>query len=185
MIKEVKNAVKILILFTVLLGLVYPLFITAIAQIFFHEKANGSIITINEKVVGAFYVGQQFSSPIYFWGRPSVTDYQSSKASNESTQSDAYKQQIEERRKKWEETSFNEKEVPVELLTTSGSNIDPNISLEAAYYQADRLATNRGVPVEEIIELINENCIWEPWVGEKMISVLQVNIQLEQKYSKP
>lgn len=177
--KEIKTAILAILMFILICGILYPLLITVIAQVFFHKQANGSIIKIGEEKVGSFYVGQNFSEEQYFWGRPSISEYEYSAASNKSITDEAFKQVKEKRREMLKQTAQNDKEIPQELVDYSGSGIDPNITVEAARFQIERIAKNRGIDEEKIASLIEENIINKnDMIGEKVVNVLLLNIAL-------
>ena len=177
--KEVKRAILAVLLLTLICGIIYPFIITVIAQLFFHKQANGSIIQIKGEKIGSVYVGQNFSSDAYFWGRPSITEYRYAKASNKSITDKEFNKLKEERREMLKKTALNDSEIPQELVDYSGSGIDPNITVEAAYFQIDRIANNRGIEEEKIRELIEENVMNKnDMIGERVVNVLLLNIAL-------
>ena len=132
---------------TFLTGIIYPLFMTGIAQIAFPAKANGSLILKDDKIAGSELIGQKFDSSIYFWSRPSAIDYNPipSGASNLGPTSDKLKKQVEDRRRLFaaKNSITDANAIPKEMIFASGSGIDPDISPEAAYLQLDRVAKAR------------------------------------------
>lgn len=186
-LKQIKISLMLLTLFTILTGLLYPVLITGIAQILFPEKANGSLITKDNKVVGSLLIGQSFADPKYFWSRPSATspfayNAAASSGSNLGPSNLDYlatvKQRVTDLKQK---NPGSWKLVPVELVTASGSGLDPEISPEAAFYQVPRIAKARGVPDERILAVIN-NAIIKPslvFLGEPRVNVLQINLALD------
>jgi K+-transporting ATPase ATPase C chain len=175
------------VLFSVLTGIAYPLLVTGIGQAVFTQAANGSIIEADGKPVGSSLIGQQFSSPGYFWGRLSATSPQpyngaSSSGSNLGPLNpalvDAVKARIEILRAA---DPGNTQAVPIDLVTASGSGLDPEMSLAAAYYQAPRVARTRGLPLATVQALIERHAS-HPWVGilgEPRVNVLTLNMSLD------
>jgi potassium-transporting ATPase KdpC subunit len=182
-----RPAVTLFAALTVLTGVIYPLAVTGVGQLLFPHAANGSIVTLNGKPVGSEIIGQQFSSPGYFWGRPSATGPQPYNAAASSGSNlgplnpaltDAVKARIATLRAA---DPGNDKPVPVDLVTASGSGLDPEISLAAAYYQAGRIAKARGLSVEKVQALIAQHAA-RPWLGifgEPRVNVLALNLALD------
>jgi K+-transporting ATPase ATPase C chain len=182
-----RPAVTLFATLTVLTGVVYPLAVTGVGQLLFPHAANGSIVTVNGKPVGSELIGQQFSSPGHFWGRPSATGPYPNNAAVSSGSNlgplnpaltDAVKGRIEALRAA---DPGNDKPVPVDLVTASGSGLDPEISLAAAHYQAARVAKARGLSVEKIQALIEQHAA-RPWLGifgEPRVNVLALNLALD------
>ncbi len=172
---------------TVLSGVVYPLAVTGISQLWFPHEANGSIVTVKGKPVGSALIGQQFISPGNFWGRPSATaPYPNNAAVSSGSNlgplnpalTDAVKARIEALRAA---DPGNDRPVPVDLVTASASGLDPDISLAAAYYQAMRVAKARHLPVEQVKTLIQQQAE-RPWLGifgEPCVNVLTLNLALD------
>lgn len=172
---------------TVLLGLIYPASITIVAQTIFPWQANGSIIKVNGKEIGSELIGQQFTDNKYFWSRPSSTTEFPYNAiggagSNKTPTGEELNNAIEERVSKIKETMVdNSKKVPVDLVTASGSGLDPHISLEAALYQVPRVAKERGLEEEKVVELVEkytENSVGN-LIGESRVNVLLLNLALD------
>jgi len=182
-----RPAVTLFVALTVLTGIVYPLAVTGISQLLFAHEADGSIVTVNGKPAGSALIGQQFSSPGYFWGRPSATGpypYNAAVSSGSNlgplnpALTDTVKARIEALKAA---DPGNDKPVPVDLVTASGSGLDPDISLAAAYYQATRVARFRKLPVERVKTLIGQHA-HRPWLGilgEPRVNVLALNIALD------
>lgn len=185
--KYIKKSLIIFTILTVITGIVYPLTITAFAQIFVQDKANGSIIEENGKNVGSEYIGQNFTDPDYFWSRPSMSsDYPyngvGSAGSNSSPTGEDFENVIEERvelYKRYEETSDNK--IPVDLVTASASGLDPHISLSGAKYQVDRVSKYSGVSKDKLLELIEKHTEKKVMgiFGEDKVNVLKLNLDLE------
>lgn len=173
-------------------GNLYPLGMTGLGRFLFPEQVEGSLIIVDGKPAGSVLIGQNFTSPSYFWGRPSataVTPYNASASmgSNLSVgnpvQLVAVKQRLEFLHKA---DTDNKAPVPVELVTASASGLDPHISPEAARYQIKRVAKTRRMNLQEVSELISENT--EPRLfgvlGEPRVNVLKLNLALDQKKTK-
>lgn len=185
---QVLISIKIFALFTVLCGIAYPLFITGIAQLVFPEKANGSLIVQDNKVIGSKLIGQKFDSEIYFWSRPSATDYSSmpSGGSNLGPTSSKLKQLVTDRTAQWMKsnpTSDPEK-IPSEMLLASASGLDPHISPKAALLQVDRIVKVRNLDNSQKQQLLNtiselSEAPQFSFLGENRINVLALNLKLD------
>ena len=183
--KEIKQGFMIFILFSVLTGLIYPSFITAIAQIVWKEKANGSLIKVDEKVIGSKLIGQKFISSKYFHGRPSAVDYKGSisGASNLGPTSKKLFETVEQEIKKvrTENNLPANTKIPADLVLSSASGLDPHISLESAYLQAPRVAQARGILLDDVKKLVVKN-IEKPqlkFLGQTTVNVLRLNLELD------
>jgi K+-transporting ATPase ATPase C chain len=184
-IKQLKTAFIVLLFLTVLTGIIYPLIITGIAQLCFPWKANGSIIKVNDQSVGSLLIGQSFSDPKYFWGRPSATtpfpyNSENSAGSNLAMSNPDYKTTINARILKFQEGD-NKLEIPDDLLFASASGLDPNISAQAAYFQVKRIAAARHIPENDIRTLIqvDEKNNTAFLFNNPFVNVLQLNIRLD------
>jgi len=187
----VRPALVMFAVLTALTGLVYPLVVTGIAQLVFPEQAAGSLILREGKPVGSALIGQNFSDPKYFWGRPSATGPMPYNASNSSGSNlgplnpalgDAVKGRIEALRAA---DPGNAAAVPVDLVTASGSGLDPHISVAGALYQAARVARARQLPllqVQQLIESQTEGRIFGV-LGEPRVNVLRLNLALDAAHS--
>jgi len=185
--KQVKPAVLIFILLTVVVGIIYPLVVTGIAQTAFPVQANGGLLVHNGKVSGSSQIGQPFSSPEYFWGRPSATSpvpyyAGSSTGSNLGPNNPALVQQVQERVDILHAADpGNTNPIPVDLVTTSGSGLDPDISVAAAYYQVPRIARVRNISQNDVAALVTSQV--EPRqfgiFGEPRVNVLSLNLALD------
>jgi K+-transporting ATPase ATPase C chain len=180
-------ALKFLLVMTVLTGLIYPLFITGVAQVTYPSKANGSLILKDDKVIGSELIGQKFDSSIYFWSRPSVIGYNPipSGATNYGPSSDTLRKQVIFRRDYFAEMNSIKDiiSVPKEMIFASASGLDPHISPEAALLQVERISNARhldNLQKEKLIERIND--LTEApqflFLGEKRLNVLTLNIEL-------
>jgi K+-transporting ATPase ATPase C chain len=182
-------SLKIFLFFTVLTGIIYPLFITGIAQVVFPAKANGSLVVKNNQVIGSELIGQQFDSTIYFSSRPSAVSYNPlpSGGSNYGLTNDKLKNLVAERRLAFH--SFNQidslTEIPSEMLFASASGLDPHISPEAALLQIDRVAKARNFNAEQkqkLIEFVKTNTEAPQFfiLGESRINVLLLNLRVDE-----
>jgi len=183
----VRPALVLFVLLSALTGLIYPMAVTGVAKTAFPAQADGSLIVIDGTTVGSKLIGQNFSDPKHFWGRPSATAPQpyNASASGGSNQgplnpalADAVKARVEALRAA---DPDNTAPVPVDLVTASASGLDPDISLAAAQYQAARVARVRGMPLSEVQSLIDRNT-QKPllgFLGESRVNVLALNIALD------
>ncbi len=188
MLTMIRNAAMSLLMFTILTGLIYPLVVTGLAQVIFPGKANGSIITKNGRAVGSELLGQQFDDPKYFWGRLSATtpypyNGGSSSGSNLGPNNPDLMKAVQTRIQALREADpGNPAKIPVDLVTASGSGLDPHISPAAAEYQSDRVAKNRGIDKDKVRVLIA--AYTEPRefgiLGEPTVNVLKLNLALDQ-----
>jgi K+-transporting ATPase ATPase C chain len=196
MLREIRPAIVMILALTVITGLVYPLAMTGIAQVAFPQQANGSLIRKGEKVMGSELIGQNFTKPEYFHGRPSATtdtdpndatktvpapyNAANSSGSNAGPTSKALVDRVKEDldRLKAENPGTP---VPIDLVTTSASGLDPDISPEAAQFQVPRVAKARGLAEGELRRLVQLHT--EPrllgLIGEPRVNVLQLNMALD------
>jgi K+-transporting ATPase ATPase C chain len=186
MIRHLGTALRVTIVSIVLLGLIYPLAMTAIAQVLFPRQANGSLVTVNGKLVGSSIVGQLWTKPQYFQGRPSAAgkgyDPTSTGGTNLGPTSkkliDSTKATIAQLEKQNPEAAGPP---PIDLVTSSGSGIDPDISPEAAYWQAPRVAKARGESLATVRALIASHVQGRTFgfLGEPHVNVLEINLALD------
>jgi K+-transporting ATPase ATPase C chain len=171
---------------TILLGIAYPLLITAIAKLAFPHQAEGSLIYADGKLIGSTLIGQSFSDPKYFWGRPSATSPQpyngvASGGSNLGPLNSALIDAVKANAKALHDVDpDNHQPIPVDLVTASGSGLDPQISVAAAQYQAARVARARNLAVERVEALITahqEGRLFG-FIGERRVNVLTLNLAL-------
>jgi potassium-transporting ATPase KdpC subunit len=192
MSRLIRNAVSMLVVMTAITGIAYPLVATGVAQVLFPHQANGSLIEKDGKPVGSELIGQYFDDPKYFWGRPSATTPQPNNgtASNGSNLGptnpalrDAVQQRIDALRKA---DPGNIAPVPADLVTASGSGLDPEISPAAAQYQIARVARVRGLSVEQVQTLVAQATQGRQLglLGEPRVNVLQLNLALDGVQSK-
>jgi K+-transporting ATPase ATPase C chain len=182
------NSLKMLLVMTILMGIVYPLFITLIGQIAFPDKANGSLYLKDGIVRGSFLLGQKFIDSTYFHPRPSVIDYNPmpSGASNWGLTSKVLLKQYEERKKNFYFTNSlkSTEQIPSEMLFASASGVDPHISKKAAYLQIPRVAAARNLSKENILglyKLIDSFAEYPQlgFLGDEVVNVLKLNIKLD------
>jgi K+-transporting ATPase ATPase C chain len=176
------QSIRALIVFTLITGVVYPLLVTGIAQVAFRDQANGSLILKEDQVVGSKLIGQPFSDPKYFWSRPSATSPMpyngaASSGSNLGPTNPALKDAVTERISKLEKTP-----VPADLVTASGSGLDPHISPAAAEFQIARISKVRGLSEEKLRELVEKHTQGRQLgvLGEPRVNVLELNLALDQ-----
>jgi K+-transporting ATPase ATPase C chain len=192
MLTVIRNALRTLLLFMILTGLIYPLIVTGIAQAIFPKQANGSIISKNRKPVGSALIGQQFEEPKYFWGRLSATspypyNGASSSGSNRGPNNPALKEVVQARISALRETDpSNQQRIPVDLVTASGSGLDPHISMAAAEYQVPRVARIRGIDKDMVLALVVAYTDPRQFgiLGEPTVNVLKLNLALDELQQK-
>ncbi|MDF0665223.1 MAG: potassium-transporting ATPase subunit KdpC [Nitrospira sp.] len=191
--EQIRPALTMVLLLTVLTGLIYPLTVTGIAQVFFPDQANGSLIVREGKVIGSKLIGQHFDKPGYFWGRPSATapfpyNAAASGGSNLGPSNpvliDAVKTRVTTLRAA---DPGNDLPIPVDLVTASGSGLDPHISPAAALYQAKRVARVRGLDENSVLALVSTHTEGRQFglLGESRVNVLMLNLALDALTTKP
>lgn len=187
MISTLFKSFKLTIAFCILFSVSYIFILWLFAQVASPNKGNAEVLELNGKVVGAANVGQNFTQDIYFWGRPSKAgdgyDASSSAGSNKGPSNEEYLAEVEARIDTFllHHPYLKREEVPAEMVTASGSGLDPDISPKAAYAQAQRVAEARGLSVDKVMALVNAN-VEEPLLGlfgPKKVNVLKLNIALE------
>ena len=201
MLKEIRPAILILVLLTAITGLAYPLAMTAIAGVLFPKQAQGSLIERDGKVVGSALIGQEFKEDKYFHGRPSATtapdpadstktvpaayNAANSGGSNLGPTSKALADRVKEDVEKLKAEN-PQGSVPVDLVTTSASGLDPDISPEAALFQVPRVAKARNMPEDRLRQLVAENTAGRlaGLIGEPRVNVLALNLALDRAASK-
>ena len=184
---HIRPALVLLLLFTVVTGVAYPLVVTGIAQTIFPRQANGSLIVKDGKPVGSSLIGQPFDDPKYFWSRPSATtpfayNAGASSGSNLSPTNPALLKAVQERVDALRAADpGNTAPVPVDLVTASGSGLDPHISPAAALYQVDRVARARKVDEGAVRRLVEAHIEgrWLGVLGEPRVNVLELNLALD------
>jgi len=184
---QFRISVITLALFTLLTGLVYPLAVTGMAQLIFPYQANGSLMQRNGQGIGSQLIGQSFTAPQYFWGRPSATapfpyNAAASLGSNLASTNPALEQAIQARTQALQSADpGNDSPIPVDLVTASASGLDPHISVAAALYQVPRVALRRGLS-EAQVRLLVEQYTQGPQfglLGEPRVNVLMLNLALD------
>ena len=193
MIAQLRPAFFMLLIFTVITGVLYPLAVTGIAQVVFPRQANGSLIVIGGKTYGSELIGQQFEAPKYFWGRLSATgDFPynafnadtltGSSGSNYGPLNPALRDMVQARIDALKAADPNNTAaIPVDLVTASGSGLDPHISIAAALYQIHRVAQARGLSDEAVRTFVNQYTEGRQFgfLGEPRVNVLELNLALD------
>jgi K+-transporting ATPase ATPase C chain len=192
MFKELGTQFRIslvaMVVFTIFCGLIYPGVVTLVGQILFPHQANGSMIEVNGKKVGSELIGQPFDAPKYFWSRPSATSPFAYNGGNSSGSNlgptnpdfiNSVKGRIEALKKANQDMA--DAPVPMDLVTASGSGLDPHISPAAAYYQAIRVAKARKLDLAKVKDLINLNTQgrWLGFIGDPGVNVVKLNLALD------
>ena len=193
-INTLKRSVIIFVILAVITGIIYPAVVTAISQLLFNEKANGSIIEIDGKKYGSQLLGQQYNDEKHMWGRIVNLDLESftdedgnilmyGKPSNLSVESQQYQQLVQQRIDMIRQANpdMDETKIPVDLITCSASGVDPDISYSAAIYQVKRIAKNNNMTEQEVLDIIDK-CKTEKLLGifgQETVNVLKVNLMLE------
>jgi potassium-transporting ATPase KdpC subunit len=183
--KKLAHSLRMFLWMVFLTGIVYPLLITAIAQLTMKSQADGEFVLSKEKKIGALLIGQKFESDKYFWSRPSATDYNAlpSGGSNLGPTSVELKKIVQKRLEKITKADpVAKNEVPSELLFASGSGLDPHISVSAANFQVKRVAKARGLDQQQVKKLIEKQKIAPSFgfLGEERVNVLLLNYSLDQ-----
>lgn len=183
--KNLKIAILMTIATTVLLGIIYPLVVTGLAQVLMHDKANGQLIYRNGELVGSNIIGQTFTGAGYLHSRPSAAGNGYDAANSGGTNLGPTNQKLIDRVKT--DTAALQAEnpgqpVPVDLVTTSASGLDPDITPAAAAFQVPRIARARGLSEQQVREIIARHTAGRQWgfLGEPRVNVLQVNLELDQ-----
>jgi K+-transporting ATPase ATPase C chain len=191
LLKNIRTAIITLALFTLLTGLFYPLAVTGIAQLVFPHKANGSLIEKDGKAIGSELIGQPFSDPKYFWSRLSATgpfayNAAASSGSNYGPINQSYLDGVKKRIQDLKAVdSLNTQPVPADLVTASGSGLDPHISVAAALYQLPRVARIRNLNQVQLRSLVVQYTEGRQlgFLGESCVNVLKLNLALDETQS--
>ncbi len=182
---EIRPALVLLLVLTLITGVLYPMLVTGIAQLAFPRQANGSLIVRNGVVVGSSWIGQEFSEPRYFWGRLSATTPPYAGASSGSNLGPTNPALFAAARARIAALRAADPDaklpVPIDLVTASGSGLDPHISLAAAEYQIARVARARGLAPEVVRRLISQHTTGRLLgvIGEPVVNVLELNLALD------
>jgi K+-transporting ATPase ATPase C chain len=192
MFAQLKPAILLVLVFTVLTGLVYPLAVTGLAQLVFPHQANGSLIQHDGKAIGSSLIGQTFVAPSYFWGRPSATgpayNGGASSGSNLGPSNPALYDRVTASVATLRQAGGDANAaVPVDLATASGSGLDPHISPAAALYQVSRVAHARGAAEDAVRGLVNAHTEGRQlgFLGEPRVNVLELNLDLDERFPVP
>jgi K+-transporting ATPase ATPase C chain len=181
---QLRPALTIFLFLTIITGVIYPLVVTGIAQVFFPRQANGSLIDVGGKLYGSSLIGQSFDDPKYFWGRPSAAGYNAaaSSGSNYGPLNPSLQEAVQARIHALKEADPGiTLPIPVDLVTASGSGLDPHISIAAALYQVHRVAAARGwseADVQSLVEKYTEGRQFG-FLGEPRVNVLLLNMALD------
>lgn len=181
---QLRPAITVLAMLTIMTGVLYPLAVTGFAQVFFPHQANGSLIAIDDRTYGSELIGQQFDEPKYFWGRPSAAGYNAaaSSGSNYGPMNPALQEDIRARIKVLKDADpDNNPPIPVDLVTASASGLDPHISVAAALYQVPRVAAARGWREAQVKSLVEQHIEARQFgiLGERRVNVLLLNLALD------
>lgn len=191
MSRLIRNAVSMVLVMAIITGIAYPLVATGVAQVLFPHQANGSLIEKNGKPIGSDLIGQSFDDPKYFWGRPSATTPQpyngtASNGSNLGPSNTSLRDQVQQRIDALRKADpGNVTPVPADLVTASGSGLDPDISPAAAQYQVARVARVRHLSAEQVQALVAKFTQGRQLglLGEPRVNVLQLNLALDASQS--
>ena len=187
--KHLKTSIKLSIVFIIVCGLIYPLVLTGVGQVFMNSQANGSLIYVNDKVVGSKLIGQEFTSDMFFHGRPSTINYNTTTTESttfetgstaDSANSSKLTSSVESRINKFltENPTVARHNLPASLFTESASGLDPDITLQGAEVQIDRVSKATGISRVDLIKYINESKESVSPSVETLINVLQLNIKI-------
>ena len=187
MAREFRSALVVFALLTLVTGVVYPAVTTLIGTLAFHDRVNGSVIEVGGRAVGSHLIGQPFSGAKYFWSRPSATSPQpyngaASSGSNQGPTNPAFEMAVKDRIAALQAADpGNRAPIPVDLVTASGSGLDPQISRAAAEYQVARVARERGVSADAVRALVVKATEGRTFgvLGEPRVNVLELNLALD------
>jgi potassium-transporting ATPase KdpC subunit len=172
---------------TILLGIVYPLVVTGLAQVLFKDKANGQLIVQSGRVVGSRIIGQAFTGPAYFHSRPSAAGNGYDAANSSASNLGPTNQHLIDRVKSdvaTNQADHPQQAVPVDLVTMSGSGLDPHISPAAAEFQVERVAKERGIKVDDLRQLVLKHTERRQmgFLGEARVNVLELNLEMDARF---
>jgi K+-transporting ATPase ATPase C chain len=187
--KNLITALLMTLATTVLLGIIYPLVVTGLAQVLFPQKANGQLIEANGKLVGSKIIGQAFSGPSYFHPRPSAAGYGYQADNSNGTQLGPTNHQLTDRVKADAaslQTENPNAPVPIDLVTTSASGLDPDITPAAAAFQVPRVAKARSISEDQLRSLVAQRTQGRQFgfLGEARVNVLMLNLELDSRFPK-
>ena len=185
--EQIRSAILMFVILSLLTGIFYPVFITGVAYIFFPHQATGSMLYQNNKLLGSALIGQEFTDPKYFWGRISETspvayNSSSSSGSNLGPSNPALIEKVKVRIRALKEFDpDNTNPVPIDLVTSSASGLDPHISIAGAYYQIPRVARMRGLTEDTVKAIVNKHTNSRIFglIGEPVVNVLELNLELD------
>jgi potassium-transporting ATPase KdpC subunit len=185
--RYLRPGLSLLVAMTVLLGIIYPFIVTGVSKVIFPSQVEGSLLYKGDRLIGSRLIGQSFSDPKYFWGRPSATSPQpyngiASGGSNLGPLNPALIEKVNANAKALRDADpLNKQPIPVELVTASASGLDPDISPAGAQYQAARVARARNLPLASVHLLIAQHERNFGIFGESKINVLELNLALDQR----
>ena len=184
--RQLRPAIVLLVLLTLITGVIYPAVVTAVAKVTMPAKAGGSMIEQNGKAVGSELIGQPFSDPRYFWSRPSATtpapyNAAGGSGSNLAPSNPALTKAVQDRVAALKAAGPTAAPVPIDLVTSSASGLDPHISPDAAHYQVERVAEARAMAPEAVRQLVDEHTEGRTFgvLGEPRVNVLELNLALD------
>jgi K+-transporting ATPase ATPase C chain len=180
-VRSIVTSLRMLLAVTLLVGVLYPLAVWGVGQVAFSSRANGSLVTVDGDPVGSSLIGQSFEGPEWFVGRPDAFDPSASGPSNLGPTNPALGAVVRERLDAVSAADDPAGPVPVEAVTGSGSGLDPHISPAYARQQAPRVAAARGLPLSDVLALIDAHTEGRTWgfLGEPRVNVLLINLALE------
>jgi len=191
--REIAVAARMAVVTLILTGIAYPLAVTGLAGSLFPSRAGGSLVRVQDRVVGSELIGQRFENPAYFQGRPSAAgaegyDATASSGSNLGPTSAALRDRVAKDLARLRESNpLSEASVPLDLVTASGSGLDPHLSPEAALWQVPRIAARRQVAVADVQALVVQHVEQRTWgiLGEARVNVLLLNLDLDRRFGVP
>lgn len=185
--KLFKDSIKLVVVLLIICGVAFPLVVTGASQLIFKDKANGSIVKVNGKEVGSSLIGQTYESNKFFKGRPSANSYngEASGSSNLAPSNDALKERVEKSIEEFlnDNPTVKKEEIPMDLISESGSGLDPNISIDGANVQVDRVSKETGIEKVELQEMISKATEERSLgvLGERRVNVLKLNLEVAKK----
>jgi K+-transporting ATPase ATPase C chain len=182
--KDIKRALKLTVVFTVILGIIYPAAMTGISKVLFNKSANGSLVYMNGTLIGSELIGQKFTEDKWFQGRPSAVDYDASKSggTNIAMSNPKFASFVEDNISSFLKANptVKRQDIPADIITASASGLDPEISVASARLQAERIAKANNMTVEKVNSIIEENkeSKFLGIFGQERINVLKLNLAL-------